>query len=219
MLEHLKEAVVEYALEAEKMGLCRHRSGNFSMRDKASGLVCVTPSGVDRSVMQPADVVVMDMEAHVVEALTGLRPTSEALMHLAAYAARPDIAAAAHTHSKFALSFAVLGKPIPAIVSELAHLGCRKGYIPVASYGRQGSRELAASIKVPLAGSDAMLMTSHGVFTVDEKSLSDAVLKAAYVEEIAEVYYHALLLNGGKEPPTLPLEDLTLQYPKEIIQG
>ena len=94
MLEHLKEAVVEYALEAEKMGLCRHRSGNFSMRDKESGLVCVTPSGVDRSVMQPADVVVMDMEAHVVEALTGLRPTSEALMHLAAYAARPDIAAA-----------------------------------------------------------------------------------------------------------------------------
>jgi L-fuculose-phosphate aldolase len=49
--------------------------------------------------------------------------------------------------------------------------------------------------------------------------LSDAALKAAYVEEIAEVYYHALLLNGGKEPPTLPLEDLTLQYPKEIIQG
>ena len=218
MLEHLKEAVVEYALQAETMGLCRHRSGNFSMRDKASGLICVTPSGVDRTAMHPADVVVLNPQAEVVESLSGLKPTSEALMHLSAYAARPDIAAVAHTHSKFALTFAVLAKPIPAIVSELAHLGCRKGYIPVASYGRQGSKELAASIKVPLSGSDAMLMTSHGVLTVDKASLAEAVLKAAYVEEIAEIYYHTLLLNGGKEPHTLPLEDLPLQYPREILQ-
>ena len=139
-------------------------------------------------------------------------------MHLAAYEARPDIKAVVHTHSKFALTFAVLRKAIPAVVSEIAHLGCRRGYIPVAAYGRQGSKELADSVRVPLAASDAILLTSHGVLTVDAASLEEALLKAAYVEEIAEIYYHALLLSGGKEPATLPAEDLVLQYPAAVTE-
>ena len=219
MLEELKEQVVEYALAAENMGLCRHRSGNFSVRDERSGLICMTPTGVDRRFMRPADVVVMNMDAEVVESIMGLRPTSEALMHIAAYEARPDVQAVVHTHSKFALSFAVLRKPIPAVVSEVAQLGCRKGFVPVASYAPQGSKELADSVRVPLAGSDALLMASHGVLTVDKHSLEEAVLKAAYVEEIAEVYYHVLLMNHGVEPPLLTLEDLKLRYPKQIVQG
>ena len=191
MLEALKNQVVLYARQAEEMGLCRHRSGNFSVRDQASGLICMTPTGVDRQAMQPEDVVVMDTRAEIVESLNGLMPTSEALMHLAAY---------------------------EAVVSEIAHLGCRRGYIPVAAYGRQGSKELADSVRVPLAASDAILLASHGVLTVDAASLEEALLKAAYVEEIAEIYYHALLLSGGKEPATLPAEDLVLQYPAAVTE-
>lgn len=219
MLEELKEQIVEFALAAETIGLCRHRSGNFSVRDEKSGLICVTPTGVDRRFMRPVDVVVINAQAEVIESIMGLRPTSEALMHLAAYEARPDVHAVVHTHSKFALSFAVLRKPIPAVVSELAYLGCSKGLIPVAAYGRQGSQKLADSVRAPLLGADALLMASHGVLTVDKYSLEEAVLKAAYVEEIAEVYYHALAMNGGKEPPTLPLADLKMQYPAQIVQG
>lgn len=219
MLEELKEQVVEYSLAAENLGLCRHRSGNFSVRDEESGFICMTPTGVDRRFMRTADVVVMNMQAEVVESLMGLRPTSEALMHIAAYDARPDVHAVVHTHSKFALSFAVLRKTIPAIVSELAHLGCRKGFIPVAPYARQGSKELADSVRAPLLGSDALLMANHGVLTVDGTSLEEAVLKAAYVEEIAEVYYHVLLMNHGAEPPLLSLDDLKMRYPRQIVQG
>ncbi len=108
MLEELKKEVVRVAKAAEDMGLCRHRSGNFSVRDRETGLICMTPTGVDRQTMRPEDVVVMDMEAKVVESLNGLRPTSEALMHLAAYDERSDVTAIVHTHSKFALVFAVL---------------------------------------------------------------------------------------------------------------
>ena len=81
-----------------------------------------------------------------------------------------------------------------------------------------GSKELADSVRVPLAASDAILLTSHGVLTVDAASLEEALLKAAYVEEIAEIYYHALLLSGGKEPATLPAEDLVLQYPAAVTE-
>jgi len=45
MLEQIKEDVRRYALQADREGLCRHRSGNFSIRDAESGLICITPTG------------------------------------------------------------------------------------------------------------------------------------------------------------------------------
>lgn len=216
MLEELKQQVVKYALSADRSGLCKHRAGNFSARDPESGYVCITPTGVDREELSYHDICVLDLEANVIEAETGLRPTSESLMHLAAYKARPDINAIAHTHSRYATSFAVLKKEIPAIVYEVAGLGCKKGYIPLAPYGRPGTPELAQSVVEPLQIADVALMESHGVIAVD-KVLKEALLKAHYVEELAEIYYRTLILNGGKEPHTVPLEELQQwEYPKEI---
>ena len=216
MLEELKKEVVRYALAADRSGLCKHRSGNFSVRDEETGLVCITPTGMDREEMTYHDVVVMDMDAKVIEAETGCRPTSESLMHLMAYRTRPDVHAIAHTHSKFATAFSILKKPIPAIVYEIANLGCKEGYIPVAPYGRPGTPALAESIVAPLSISDVALMESHGVIAVDAV-LKEALLKASYVEELAEIYYRTLTVLGGKEPHAL--ENAELQrwaYPKEI---
>lgn len=207
MLEDLKEIVLHEAKRAEEMGLCRHRSGNFSLKDKESGLLCLTPAGVDRETMTVEDIVVVDGGGNVVERAAGRRPTSETLMHIAAYEARPDICAVVHTHSRFAQVFAVLRQEIPPVVVEMAHLGCQRGRIPVAQYARAGSPELAASVAEPLQESDAILLANHGVLTVDGASLAEALLKAAYVEEIAEVYCHARLLSQG-EPPRIPPEDL-----------
>ena len=80
MLEELKEQVMEVAKTAQRDGLCRHKSGNFSARDLESGLVVITPTGVDREKMVLQDMVVMNMDAEVVESVNGLKPTSEARM-------------------------------------------------------------------------------------------------------------------------------------------
>lgn len=216
MLEELKKQVVAYALQADRSGLCKHRAGNFSVRDPESGYVCITPTGADREELSYHDIVVLDLVARVVEAETGLRPTSETLMHLAVYQARQDVHAIAHTHSRYATTFAVLKKEIPAIVYEVAGLGCKEGYIPVAPYGRPGTPELAQSVVAPLAIADVALMESHGVIAVD-KILKEALLKAHYVEELAEIYYRTLMLNQGKEPPVVPLGELqNWEYPRQI---
>ena len=216
MLEEYKKQVVEYALLADRSGLCKHRSGNFSIRDPKTNLVCITPTGMDREEMTYHDVVVMDLDAKVVEAETGHRPTSESLMHLMVYKTRPDVNAVAHTHSKFATSFAILKKAIPAVVYEIANLGCKEGYIPVAEYGRPGTPELADTIVKPLHISDVALMESHGVIAVD-KVLKEALLKASYVEEMAEIYYRTLTIQGGQEPHVVPNSELKKwEYPKEI---
>lgn len=213
MLEELRGEVLRCAQEAEAQGLCRHRSGNFSARDPATGLICMTPSGVDRRTMQAQDIVVMTPAAEIVEAREGLRPTSEALMHLAAYEERSDIRAVAHTHSRFALVFAVLGRPIPPIVLESAHLHTKDGVVPVAPFAPQGTAALADSVREPLGRGDALLLGQHGALAVGGTP-EEALLRAAYIEEIAEVYYRALLLTGGTEPPVLSPEALTLRQPR-----
>ena len=207
MLEELKEQVMEVAKTAQRDGLCRHKSGNFSARDLESGLVVITPTGVDREKMVLQDMVVMNMDAEVVESVNGLKPTSEAMMHLAIYRTRKDVTAIVHTHSKFATVFAVLNKPIPALVYEMFHLGNADEIIPVAPYARPGTMALAESVIEPVKHHDAFLLQAHGDVTVDET-------------EIAELYEHALLLNQGKEPEVLPAEELQKWgYPAEIHLG
>ena len=48
MLESLKRDVVKVAKQAQNDGLCKHKSGNFSARDRETGYVVMTPTGVDR---------------------------------------------------------------------------------------------------------------------------------------------------------------------------
>ena len=85
MLETLKKDVCQIAKRAQKDGLCKHKSGNFSARDLESGYVVITPTSVDRELLTPRDMIVMDLDATVVENLSGLMRTSESLMHLIIY--------------------------------------------------------------------------------------------------------------------------------------
>ncbi|MEE1273990.1 MAG: class II aldolase/adducin family protein [Olegusella sp.] len=222
MLEELKERVTAVAKRAQSEGLCKHKSGNFSMRDTETGLVVVTPSGVDRDALRPADCVVMD-GLRVVEAATGLRPTSEALVHLRIYRERPDVVGVAHTHSQYATTFAVLGRPIPAIVYEASYLHPSKARIPVAPYGRPGTMAAADVVADAIHEADAFLMRSHGAVVVSARDVEDAYLNACYLEEIAELYYHALtaggaLTAGAVDPEALPASELQKwAYPSEIV--
>lgn len=216
MLEELKKEVVKIALEADRSGLCKHRAGNFSIRDKETGYVVVTPTGVDREQLTYNDVCVVDLDARVIEAVTKLKPTSELLMHLEIYKTRPDVFSIAHTHSRYATSFAVLNKPIPAIVYECAILGLKDAEIPVAPYGRPGTRDLSNSVIEPIKRSDCILLERHGALAADADP-KEALLKAHYIEELAEVYYRSLMINNGREVSGFSTDELQKwEYPSEI---
>lgn len=216
MLTTQKQYVVDMAKKAEEWGLCKHKAGNSSFRDIETGYILVTPTTIDKKLLTTRDIVVMDLEANVIEAESGLRPTSECLMHLEIYKTRPDICAISHTHSIYATSFAVLAKAIPAIVYECAILNLKDGVIPVAPYARPGTPALSHSIIEPIKRADGILMEKHGVIAVD-KDPYEAVLKSAYIEEMAEIYYHTLVINGGKEPPVFKTDELQKwAYPTQI---
>lgn len=217
MLEDLKLRVMNTAKQAQRDGMCKHKSGNFSARDAETGYVVITPTSVDREDLVVPDMIVMDLDANVIENQTGLRPTSESLMHLEIYKTRPDVMAVAHTHSMYATVFAVLNKPVPAVVYEVANLNCSKARIPVAPYGRPGTPALAESVVESCQEADVFLLQGHGAVAVDETCIEEAYLKVCYIEELAELYHHALTANGGQEPDSFPVEELqSWEYPKEI---
>ena len=217
MLESLKTEVMNAAKRAQRDGLCKHKSGNFSMRDKNTGLIVITPTGVDREKLQPEDMVVMDMDANVIEHETGLKPTSEALMHLMIYKTRPDVHAIAHTHCLYATIFAIMNKEIPAISYEMIFFNTKNQRVPVAPYGRPGTADLAESVVDACQESDAFLLKGHGAVTVDADDIEGAYLKMAYLDEVAEIYHHILAVTGGSDPDHFPQEEFQKwAYPAEI---
>lgn len=208
MLENLKSKLVEVAKDAETAGLCKHKSGNFSIKDEETGYIVVTPSGISRKELTSRHICVVDMESNLIEVEENVRPTSELLMHIETYKCRPNVKAIVHTHSKYATAFSVVDKEIPPIVYEIVNVIGGDGNIRVSPYEKPGTLELAKSVLPIIKDSDACLMANHGVMAVSEKDIDDAYLKAAYVEEVAEIYYLSLQINKGKEPSLIPSQDL-----------
>lgn len=214
MLEALKTEVCEIAKKAQQDGLCKHKSGNFSARDCQRGYVVMTPTGVDREVLTPEDMIVMDLNGKVLENLTNLCPTSEYMMHLGIYKKKPQTMAVVHTHSMYATTFAVLNKPIPAIVYEVSMLGLTQAHVPVTAYGRPGTKALAKQVEECCLKSDTFLLEKHGAIALDARNIKEAYLRASYLEELAELYYHTLQANGGREPDVFTQEELeSWEYP------
>ena len=216
MLEILKAKVVAAAKEADRTGMCKHKSGNFSIYDPETGYMVITPSGVARDVLAAEHICVMDLTGRVVERSAQVKPSSEAMMHVSIYRERKDLRAIVHTHACYSTAFAIMNKPIPPIVYESVYLG-KTGTVPVAPYGRAGTVDLAEKVAVVMKDYDCCQMESHGAVAAGV-SMEDAFLKAQYVEEIAEMYYIALAAAIGREPQALPAEELQKwAYPKEII--
>lgn len=213
MLEDIKKEVIRVSLEAQEIGLCMHKSGNFSIKDQETGYMVITPSAIDRKLLTLDQVSVLDKDLNLIE---GLKPSSEAMMHHEIYKANPKCNAIAHTHSKMGTSFAVLNKPIPAVIYEVAGFRLDNGTIPVAPYGRPGTDDLALKTAETSKNSDLLLMEKHGVVALGE-DLTSAFLSAQYIEELAIIYFNTLLINGGKEPEAFTKEELeSWKYPEQI---
>ncbi len=213
MLENLKEDVVRVAKQAQRAGLCKHKAGNVSIKDKETGYILITPSGVDREVLTPDQVCVLDENLNVIE---GGKPSSESLMHVECYKTRPDISAIVHTHSTMASAFACLNKPIPAFIFELSVFNLDNATIPVAPYALPGTIELAQNVANTVAKSDLVLMERHGTIAVG-KNVDEAFENADYIEELAHIYYYILTLNNGQDTSCFTDEDFkTWKYPSQI---
>lgn len=96
-----------------KTGLVDLTFGNVSVLDAKAGVFAIKPSGVDYDALRAEDMVILDLEGHVVEG--ELRPSSDTPTHsrlLKAFA-ESGIRSVVHTHSRTAVAFAQAGRELP----------------------------------------------------------------------------------------------------------
>lgn len=165
--------------------------GNMSIRLEGDRIVA-TPSGINKGLMQPTDMVVTDLEGNPE---SGGNPSSEMRMHLAIYKVRPDLGAIVHAHPTVATGYAVAGKQLPPAV--LAEIVTTLGCIPIAPYGTPSTDALAEAVVGPIRNYDALLLANHGALTAGD-NLETAEERMYQLEHFAEVSLVAELLGGPR---------------------
>ena len=185
--------------EMDRLGLVSGSSGNASVRIDAPGspnAFLVTPAALPYPSMTSDQLVSVDDDLNAIDG--GGVPSSESLLHLAIYRARPDVNAVMHTHSVYATALGVAGRPLPPIVDELVvYVG---GQVEVAEYESPGSDALAQAGVDALGDRRAVLLPHHGMFAVAD-TVSEALRVCALVERVVQVFINAETIGGAKEVP------------------
>ncbi len=164
--------------------------GNLSAR-RADGTFLVTPSGVGKGHLAPDDLLVVEADGTVVGGRG--RPSTELAMHLAAYRARPELAAAVHAHPLTAVALTVAGLPWPGdLVPEAA---VTLGVVAVAPFAVPGTADVPASLAPFLPRHDVILLERHGALCLGA-TVTEAVDRMETLERVARIALAARGFGG-----------------------
>lgn len=182
-------------------GLVVWTGGNISQR--VEGGFLIKPSGISYADLTPESMVLCDLDGDLVEG--DHTPSSDTAAHAYVYRHMPEVGGQVHTHSNYACGFAAIGEPIPCILTAMAdEFG---DDIPVGPFAIIGDDSIGRGIVETLRGhrSRAVLMRSHGVFTIG-RSAKDALKAAIMCEDNAKSAFIALQLGAarGAMPQRLP---------------
>lgn len=164
---HRKERLAVCLRIFSNLGFDSGIAGHISYRDPIlEDHFWVNPLGVHFSRICVSDLVMVDHAGNIVE---GRHPINAAgyAIHSRIHKARPDVHAAAHSHSRHCTAYASLGKLLPPITQEaVAFYGSHSffdGYNGIAADVSEGDLIAAA-----LGGNKMVICRNHGVFTVGQ---------------------------------------------------
>ncbi|NBJ68092.1 MULTISPECIES: L-fuculose-phosphate aldolase [Clostridia] len=204
-MKYLKEErkqIVEYGKKLIDSGLTVGTGGNISIFDKDSGLMGITPSGIEYHNLTEEDVIIMDLYGNVVEG--ELRPSSEHQMHSIVYKNRYDAVAMIHMHALYSTTISCLNVDLPAIDYLVAHSGGKN--IRCANYATYGTNELAENALEAMKDRKAVLLANHGINVVGS-SLAEAYAITEQLEFCARLYWQAKAIGN---PVILSDEEMTM---------
>ncbi len=204
----LKEMVVEAGLAMIEQGLSVATWGNISVRDDETGLIYITPSGMDYDAIQRQHIVVLDEDLEIIEGAA--RPSIEKQMHAAIYCARRDVNAVIHTHPLYSAVLGVNGMDLPGISEDFVQIVGER--VACAEYALPGTEALAQNVVAALGERNAVLMPNHGTLCVGA-GMKNAFKACQVVEKTAHIY---ILAQSIGHPRVLPPEDI--QAMQALIQ-
>lgn len=202
MNKQFRKELINIAHKLEVKKLVAGSWGNISV--KVDNEVLITPSGLGYEILQPKDLVLLDLDGNV---LKGKHvPSSESKLHTAIYAACPEAGAIIHTHSIYASALAAMHKPVPAIIEDLVQI--IGGRVQCAEYALPGTQELADNAVKALQGKKACLLANHGAVAWG-KTLAEALMVAEILEKTAQI---AIICMQAGEAIELTQEDADIMH-------
>jgi len=148
-----------------RFGFSEGVAGHVTARDPENpSAFWVNPFGMSFSQIRVSDLILVDHDGKLLE---GKRPVNNAAfcIHSEVHRARPDVVAAAHTHSLHGKAFCSLGVPLEPITQDACAFfedhGIYSDYRGVANDTEEGRR-----IGVALGDGKAVVLQNHGLLTV-----------------------------------------------------
>lgn len=195
-----------------RFGFSEGVAGHITARDpEFPDTFWVNPFGRAFAQIRVSDLIRVDHEGTVVE---GNRLVNRAafIIHAQVHAARPDVVAAAHTHSLYGKALSALGIGLDPITQDACAFfedhGLYTDYRGVVNEEEEGRR-----IGVALGGSKAVIMRNHGLLTVGA-----SVAEAAWYFITLERSCQAQLVAMAAGTP-LHIDDDTARMVRDQIAG
>src|SRR3954465_10620915 len=180
----IKKQMCDIGRRIWQKGFCAGNEGNHSYRIGQDRVLC-TPTGISKGNLKPDDICTVDMEGKQV---AGKRKrTSEILMHLAIYKARPDVKAVVTPPPPHATAFAIAGVELPTCIHPEAEVFL--GAVKTAKYVTPGDKRLGKSILPFVKDSNTIVLQNHGVVCFDPD-----LEQCYYKLEIVDAYARILIL-------------------------
>jgi ribulose-5-phosphate 4-epimerase/fuculose-1-phosphate aldolase len=195
--QHRKERLAAGFRLFSKFGFDEGVAGHITARDPEDPeLFWVNPFAVHFSHISASDLICVNAEGDVVH---GDRPVNRAAfaIHSQVHAARPDVVAAAHSHSIYGKSWSSLGRTLDPLTQDACAFyqdhGLFDDYTGVVVDTEEGKRIGAA-----LGDNKAVILRNHGLLTVGH-TVDEAVWWFITMERSC----HAQLLAEAAGTPVL----------------
>ncbi|TMR27757.1 class II aldolase/adducin family protein [Actinomadura geliboluensis] len=164
---HRKERLAAALRIFGKFGFEEGVAGHITARDpERTDHFWVNPFGMSFKHIKVSDLILVNHEGKVVE---GRYPVNEAAfaIHSQVHQARPDVVAAAHSHSTYGRAMSALGQKLEPITQDVCAFyqdhGLFDDYTGVVTDLEEGKRIAAA-----LGGHKAVILRNHGLLTVGD---------------------------------------------------
>jgi ribulose-5-phosphate 4-epimerase/fuculose-1-phosphate aldolase len=198
---HRRRYLVAALRVFSRFGFDEGAGGHLTARDpEHPNRFWINPFGVNFAHVRVRDLLLVDEDGTVVAGSGRINPAGFAI-HSHVHAARPDVVAAAHTHSTYGRAWSTLARPLAPITQDACAF-----YEDHEVYDDFGGvvleAEEAKRIAVRLGGAKAVILRNHGLLTVGG-SVAEAAWWFIAMERACQTQ---MLAEGAGLPVPVPPE-------------